>query len=147
MAAQVISQMPVIGYPERKAVNLSDPAVRRTLSPTAIQGFFNIAREWGLTESQMRGLLGGIAASTLHAWKSSPDKRVLDQDTLTRISLVVGIYKGLHTYFGDAGDYWITHPNDGPLFGGVVPIDFMVNAGLIGMYEVRKMLDAWSVGH
>jgi hypothetical protein len=147
MAAHAIHQMPVIGYPERKAANLSDPEIRRALSPTAIRGFFNIAREWALSESQTRGLLGGIAASTLHAWKSSPDKRALDQDTLTRISLVVGIYKGLHTYFGDPGDYWITHPNESPLFGGAVPIDFMVNAGLIGMYEVRKMLDAWSIGH
>jgi len=95
----------------------------------------------------MRSLLGGIAASTLHAWKSGPDKRVLDQDTLTRISYVVGIYKGLHTYFGAAGDEWITLPNDSPLFGGAVPIDFMVAAGLIGMYEVRRMLDAWSAGH
>jgi hypothetical protein len=27
-------------------MNLSDPEVRRTLSPTAIRGFFNIAKEW-----------------------------------------------------------------------------------------------------
>lgn len=128
-------------------MNLSDPEVRRTLSPTAIRGFFDIAKEWGLSDSQMRGLLGGIAPSTLHAWRSRPERRVLDQDTLTRISLVVGIYKGLHTYFGDPGDQWITHPNESPLFGGAVPIDFMVSTGLIGMYEVRKMLDAWSIGH
>lgn len=147
MAAHALPQVPVIGYPERKPLNLSDQDVRRKLSPTAIRGFFNIARAWALSESQMRGLLGGIAASTLHAWKSSPDKRVLDQDTLTRISFVVGIYKGLHTYFGDVGDSWITRPNDSPLFGGAVPIDFMVQAGLIGMYEVRRMLDAWSAGH
>ena len=95
----------------------------------------------------MRGLLGGIAASTLHAWRSRPERRVLDQDTLTRISLVVGVYKGLHAYFGDPGDCWITQPNESPLFGGAVPIDFMVSAGLIGIYEVRKMIDAWGIGH
>ena len=128
-------------------VDFADPGIRRWLSPSAIRVFTNIAEEWNLSESQVRGLLGGISSSTLHAWKSNPDKRVLDKNTLTRISLIIGIYKGLHTYFGDPGDYWITHPNDAPLFGGAVPIDFMVSAGVIGMYEVRKMLDSWSAGH
>lgn len=128
-------------------VDLSAPETRRALSPTAIRGFFNIAREWRLETKQMRGLLGGVASSTLRAWKRSPDKRVLGQDTITRISLVLGIYKALHTYLGDAGDYWITHPNDGHPFGGANPIDYMIDAGVIGMYEVRRMLDAWAIGH
>ncbi len=72
---------------------------------------------------------------------------MLDQDTMTRISLVVGIYKALHTYFGPVADYWITHPNDGPLFGGITPIEYMMSSGVLGMYEVRRMLDAWSAGH
>lgn len=130
-----------------KLVGLSTPKTRRALSPTALRGFFNIAREWGLDDNQMRCLLGGIAPSTLHAWRRSADKRVLGQDTITRISLLVGIYKALHTYFGDAGDYWLTHPNDSPLFGGAVPIDYMIQTGVIGMYEVRKMLDAWAAGN
>jgi hypothetical protein len=128
-------------------VDPSTPQTRRALSPTALRGFFNIAREWGLDANQMRGPLGGIAPSTLHTWRRSPDKRVLGHDTITRISLVVGIYKALHTYFGDPGDYMITNPNNSPLFGGAVPIDYMIHAGVIGMYEVRKMLDAWAGGH
>jgi hypothetical protein len=130
-----------------KLVALSTPETRRALSPTALRGFFNIAREWSLDDNQMRGLLGGIATSTLHAWRRSPDKRVPGQDTITRISLLVGIYKALHTYFGDPGDCWITTPNDSPLFGGSVPIDYMIHTGVIGMYEIRRMLDAWAAGH
>jgi len=86
----------------------------------------------------MRGLFGGIAPSTLHAWRRSPDKRVLGQDTITRISILVGICKALHTYFGDPGDSWITTLNNSPLFGGAVPIDYMIHTGVIGMCEVRK---------
>lgn len=108
-----------------KAVDLSKPETRRALSPTALHGFFDIAQEWRLDDDQMRGLLGGIARSTLHSWRRSADKRVLGHDTMTRISLVVGIYKALHTCFGDPGDYWITNPNNSPLFGGAVPIDYM----------------------
>jgi hypothetical protein len=130
-----------------KLVDLSTPETRRALSPTALRGFFNIAREWSLDDNQMRGLLGGISASTLHAWRRSPNKRVLGHDTITRISLVVGVYKALQIYFGPPGDYWITHPNNSPLFGGAVPIDYMIHTGVIGMYEARKMLDAWAAGH
>lgn len=125
----------------------STPETRRALSPTALRGFFNIAREWSLDDNQMRGLLGGIAPSTLHAWRRGPDKRVLGQGAITRISLLVGIYKALHAYFGNPGDSWITTPNNSPLFGGAVPIDFMLHTGVTGMYEVRKMLDAWAAGH
>ena len=146
MAAHALST-PVIGYPERPAVDFSNLETRRHLSPAAIRGFIGIAEKWELNEKQIRSLLGGIASSTLHAWKSNPGKRVLDQDTLTRISLIGGIYKALHTYFGAIGDHWITHQNDSPLFGGVTPIEYMMSAGLIGMYEVRRMLDSWSAGH
>jgi hypothetical protein len=128
-------------------VALSSLETRRALSPSALRGFFDIAREWRLDDNQMRVLVGGIAPSTLHVWRRSPDKRALSQDVITRISLLVGIYKALHTYFGDPGDHWITTPNDSPLFGGVVPIDFMLRTGVTGMYEVRKMLDAWAAGH
>ena len=97
-----------------KLVDLSNPQTRRALSPTALRGFFNVAREWSLDDNQMRGLLGGIAPSTLNEWRRSPDKRVLSHDTITRISLLVGIYKALHTYLGDSGEYWITNLNDSP---------------------------------
>jgi hypothetical protein len=137
----------VIGYPERQPVDFSNLETRRQLSPAAIRGFIEIAKKWKLNENQVRSLLGGIASSTLHSWKSNPNKPVLNQDTITRISLTGGIYKALNTYFGAAGDHWITHPNDSPLFGGATPIEYMMSTGLIGMYEVRRMLDSWAVGH
>ena len=124
-------------------VDLSNAATRRALTPTALRGFFDIAREWNLDDNQMRGLLGGIAPSTLHAWRRSPDKRVLGQGAITRISLLIGIYKALHIYFGDPGDFWITNSNDSPLFGGAVPIEFMLRTGVTGIYQVRKLLDGW----
>lgn len=71
-------------------VALSSLETRRALSPSALRGFFDIAREWRLDDNQMRVLLGGIAPSTLHAWRRSPDTRVLSQDAITRISLLGG---------------------------------------------------------
>src|SRR5262245_14414805 len=86
------------GYKFDKAADLTSAAERERLSPTAIRAFVKICDKWGLTESQSRALLGGIASSTFHAWKAGPDGQKLSQDTLVRISLVVGIYKALHIY-------------------------------------------------
>jgi len=88
----------IAGYSFDRSPNLADAGERARLSPSSIKAFLNIAKKWELSEAQARGLLGGIASSTFHAWKTEPRGRRLDQDTLTRISLVIGIYKALHIY-------------------------------------------------
>lgn len=139
---------PVIaGFSFDRSPDLTDPKVREQLSGSAVKAFVKTARKWGLTESQARGLLGGIASSTFHAWKTEPKKQKLTQDTLLRISLVIGIYKALHIYFGeDWADRWVTLANRGSLFNGVAPIDYMIRHGQPGMFQVRRMLDAWRGG-
>ncbi len=135
------------GYKFDKAADLTDAAERERLTPTAIRAFLKICDKWGLTEAQARALLGGIASSTFHAWKAEPDSQKLSQDTLVRISLVIGIYKALHIYFSKAwADRWIRLGNRGALFSGRPPIDFMVRHGQPGMLEVRRMLDTWRGG-
>lgn len=137
----------VPGYKFDKAADLTDAAERERLSPAAIRAFLRICQKWGLSEAQQRALLGGIASSTFHAWRAGPDGHKLSQDTLIRISLVIGIYKALHIYFSNAwADRWVRLGNRGPLFAGRAPIDFMVRYGQPGMLEVRRMLDAWRGG-
>ena len=135
------------GYRFDKAADLTDAAERERLSPTAIRAFLKICEKWTLTESQQRALLGGIASSTFHAWKADPEAQKLSQDTLIRVSLVIGIYKALHIYFSKAwADRWVRLGNRGALFAGRPPIDFMIRQGQPGMLEVRRMLDAWRGG-
>jgi hypothetical protein len=137
----------IAGYSFDRSPNLADPRERQRLSPSAIKAFLNIAEKWGLSEVQVRGLLGGIASSTFHAWKTQPRGKKLDQDTLTRISLVVGIYKGLNIYFGKPwADRWVVLANRGPMFAGHPPIDYMLRQGQPGMVQVRRMVDAWRGG-
>jgi hypothetical protein len=137
----------ISGYSFDEAPNLADPAVRKSLSESSLKIFVNIAAKWDLNESQSRGLLGGVASSTFHAWKTAPQGKHLDQDTLTRISLVIGIYKALNIYFGEPwADRWITLQNRGTLFAGQTPIDYMIRRGQPGMAEVRRMLDSWRGG-
>jgi hypothetical protein len=139
---------PVIaGHTFDRAPDLTDPNVRARLSASAMKAFLKISDKWGLTEAQARGLLGGIASSTFHAWKNQPNKQKLTQDTLLRISLVIGIYKALQIYFGrELSDRWITLGNRGSLFAGAAPVDYMIGQGQPGMFQVRRMLDAWRGG-
>ena len=137
----------VIGYSFDVAPDLSKAEIRRQLSPGGLRTFVNIAEKWELTEAQARGLLGGVASSTYHAWTTKPAGKQLDQDTLTRISLVIGIYKALNIYFNKPlADRWITLGNRGPMFAGSSPLEYMVQNGLPGMLDVRRMLDAWRGG-
>jgi len=137
----------VAGYAFDQAPDLANAEERGRLSASALKAFVNIAAKWGLTEAQARGLLGGVASSTFHAWKTNPRGKRLDQDTLMRISLVIGIYKALQIYFGKPwADRWVTLENRGPMFAGRTPIDTMLRQGQPGMVEVRRMLDAWRGG-
>jgi hypothetical protein len=138
----------VVGYPFDQSSDLTNGAERQRLSTSAIKVFVNIAEKWGLTEVQARGLLGGLASSTFHAWKTEPRGKKLDQDTLMRISLVIGIYKALNIYFGPPwADRWVVLANRGPMFAGQTPIDYMLRHGQPGMVQVRRMLDTWRGGH
>ena len=114
---------------------------------SAIKAFVKITEKWSLTEAQSRGLLGGIASSTFHAWKANPRGRKLDQATLMRVSLVIGIYKALQIYFGKPwADRWVTLANRGPLFSGQAPVEYMLRQGQPGMMQVRRALDSWRGG-
>ena len=119
------------------------PEVRRRLSPPALRTFFNIAGAWQLDGDEQRGLLGWPAASTFYKYKAG-DVPALPYDTLTRLSLVLGIYKALHVLYPDAAlaDAWVKLPNAHPLFGGRAALALMIDGGIDGLYQVRRLLDA-----
>ena len=146
MSALPVSS-PIAGYAFEQAPNLANAAERERLSLSAMKAFVNIAEKWGLSEAQTRGLLGGIASSTFHAWKTRGRGKKLDQDTLMRISLIIGIYKALHIYFsGRWADRWVMLANRGSMFSGETPIDYMLRQGQPGMLQVRRLLDTWRGG-
>ena len=39
-------------------------------------------------------------------------------------------------------DAWMRMPNSNPLFGGATPLSLTINAGIDGLYRVRRLLDA-----
>ena len=125
------------------AADRKDPSVRRRLAAPALRAFFSIARAWDLSTTEERALLGWPPTSTFHKYKSG-DAGVLSFDTLTRISLVLGIYKALQLLYAEPAfaDRWIRMPNANTLFGGLTPVAFLSDTGLDGLFQVRRLLDA-----
>ena len=119
-----------------------DPDVRKRLSGPALRTFFNIAAAWQLSVVEQRALLGWPAASTYHKYKAQ-EHGALSFDTLTRLSLVLGIYKALQVLYPEQGfaDRWVRLPNSNPTFGGSTPLAIMMDAGIDGLYRVRRLLD------
>lgn len=123
-------------------VDLSVKSERARLSRSALRAFFNIMQRWSIKDAEARQLLGGIASSTFYDYKRNPE-RVLDQDRLTRISYLVGIFKALHILHGeDLADRWVGMPNRNRTFGGRSPLAYMLQGGAPAMQTVRRLLDA-----
>ncbi len=67
----------------------------------------------------------------------------LSHDQLLRLSALIGLYKSLHLYFSEqlAND-WVGMANDGPLFRGERPLDWMIAGGLPAIMAARDYIDA-----
>ncbi len=123
-----------------RPADLSDREVQERLSPAAVRAFFSLATHWKLRDEDARSLLGGISNGSFYQLKRSP--KTLDQDKLTRISLLVGIFKSLNVLFSTKlADAWAQLPNKNPLFGGKSPLVHMMKGGVPAMIHVRQLLD------
>lgn len=133
----------IAGYRFDVSANLADAATRLRLSPAGLKAFLRIAQKWGVKDNDARQLLGGISSGSFYALKKAPARRALDQDVLTRISLLIGIFKALNILYSQRlANVWMTLPNTNPMFRGATPLEYILRLGLPGMIEVRQLLDA-----
>jgi uncharacterized protein (DUF2384 family) len=134
---------PPIDPAAAQPANLSDSATRRQLAPSAVMGMVRLAEIWGLTPPEVCALLGDVSERTWFRMKRREWSGTLSQDTLTRISALIGIFKGLRLLFSEPlSDDWVRAANKGPLFGGRRPLDVMIEGGIPKMLEVRRHIDA-----
>lgn len=116
---------------------------RRHLAGAAIRTFFRIADVWDLSGEECMTLLGVSARSTFFKWKKG-DISTLPQDTLERISYILGIYKALQVLLPDAqaADAWVRRPNEAPLFNGQSALGRMLSGHVADLFVVRQYLDS-----
>lgn len=124
--------------------SLKDPEARRRLSTPAIALFLRTCDLWDLKVEERMAVLGGISRQTYHNWKGGK-VATLTRDQLERISLVLGVLKGLRLVFAEDAHAirWLKAANEDAIFRGGAPLELMVEGGIGGLHEVRRYLDAW----
>jgi hypothetical protein len=144
MSGSVRAVQPTIEFaPTPELPNLADGAARARLTPAAVAGITRLAEIWHLTGAEICALLGDVSERTWFRMKKGAWSGTLSQDALTRISALVGIFKGLRLLFSEPlCDEWVRLPNKGPLYGGRRPLDTMIEGGIPKMLEVRRHIDA-----
>lgn len=107
----------------------------------ALSVFFNITKAWGVKTQGQRVLLGNPAESTLFKWKKG-DVSKISQDTLERISYIMGIYKSLGVLFPtrEQADAWVNKENKD--LNDQTALEFMLKGSLINLSDIRRYLDA-----
>jgi hypothetical protein len=119
----------------------ADEGDRRRLSPVALKAMKRIADQWRLRGEESAALLG-VSASTWDRIAAGKWDQSLSQDQLTRVSAIVGVFKGLHLLFADEmAIRWSRLRNRGPLFENRTPIDAMIEGGIPMMLDVRRHVD------
>lgn len=113
----------------------------------ALKGFFNICREWDCTQEEMMQLLGGVSQGTLAEYQKLPHVK-LSQDTLERISYILGIYKSLRVMYPTAerANRRVRLETSEVPFAGASALDFMARGSMKHLMEARRYFDAKRTG-
>ena len=143
MATSGFSDAPTLSLAAAgKLQTFADESDRVRLTPAALEAVRNLAAAWKLTGDDAAALLG-VSPSTWDRIRGGSWKQALSQDQLTRVSALVGTFKGLHLLFADGmADRWPRLPNSGTLFANRDPVSAMVDGGIPVMLEVRRYVDA-----
>jgi uncharacterized protein (DUF2384 family) len=137
-----LTAFPDLGLDLRKLPDLADAKTRARLSAAAIVAFFAIVEKWQLRNEDAMALLGGTSHGRYYELKKNR-KGILSQDELTRISLLIGIFKALNILFNPRlANQWTSRPNSNPMFNNAPPLQFMERGGVPGMLSVRRLLDS-----
>lgn len=119
----------------------------KTRGHVALKGFFGICREWDCTQKEMMQLLGGVSRSTLAKYETLPHV-TLSQDTLERISYILGIYKSLRVMYPTAerANRRVRLEASEVPFSGTSALDFMALGSMKHLMETRRYFDAKRAG-
>jgi uncharacterized protein (DUF2384 family) len=137
-----LAVLPDLGLDLRKLPDLGDAATRARLSKPGIEAFFAIVDKWELRNEDAMALLGGISHGRYYELKKNR-RGLLSQDELTRISLLIGIFKALNILFTRRlANLWTSRPNSNAMFHNAPPLQLLVRGGVPGMIGVRRLLDS-----
>lgn len=109
----------------------------------ALKGFFRITEEWGCNADERSKLLGGPSRTTLYNYaKLNPTK--LSNDTMERISYILGIYKALQVLYPthERANRRIRLKTSDIPFCGKSAMEFMTQGSMMNLMMTRQYFDA-----
>ena len=107
-----------------------------------VKAVVRTAEAWGLTNLEAASLFD-VPMATWSRMKAGNYKGNLDQDKVTRASLMIGLYKGLRLLFNGPLTYgWPKTGNSEPEFNGKTPVEAMIEGGIPSMMRARQHIDA-----
>lgn len=125
--------------PEKGAVQ---PLGERARIDAVVRAVVRAAEAWKLTNAEAAKLFD-VPIATWNRMKAETFRGTLDQDKVTRASLIIGLFKGLRLLFNGPLTYgWPKTPNQGPGFNGRTPVEVMIDGGIPAMMQVRQHIDA-----
>ena len=130
-----------------QTASLSFPTVlpnseRERLANAGLTAYRRLTDLWHLSNEEAAALID-VTDRTWARMKKPGWSGRLSHDQLLRLSALIGLYKSLQLYFSEqlAND-WAGRPNDGPLFRGERPLDWMIAGGLPAIMATRDYVDA-----
>lgn len=139
-----LARQPDVQAPDISLDALGDARLRDDLSAPAIRLFLKLADQWQLNVDQRCRLLGDISKPTYHNWQKGK-AGTLGRDQIERISLLLGIHKGLKLLFAEeaSGQRWLKSTNSDVPFGGQSPLERALRGSIDDLYVLRRYIDAW----
>jgi hypothetical protein len=132
------------------AITLQEPERRHATTAITdeetgamLRAFFNLSDRWALSDGESRILLGQPAPRTFARWKSgAADLSRVPHDTRQRLSMLMGIHKGLRYMFREPerGYAWMRKANKA--FAGQSALGRMLSGEIVDLAAVRSYLDA-----
>lgn len=118
------------------------PINERKQIAVIVKAITRVADAWNLSNAEAATLFD-VPPATWSRMKAGTYRGKLDQDKVTRASLLVGIFKGLRLLFNGPLTYgWPKMENSGPHFANQSPVVYMMAGGIPAMMRVRQHIDA-----
>lgn len=119
----------------------ASPVISEAEAAAMARAVINLFAKWQITDTEACQILGGLGTRTYARWKKGTPGRI-DRDLATRLSLLMGIHKGLRYLFSDPerGYQWIKKPN--MTFQDETPLAVMLEGSIFALMRIRSYLDA-----
>ena len=126
-------------------LTLGDPLTESRFA-AALPAVIRMLDRWHLSRNDQAELLSlGVRSLQRSIQGLIPE---INRDQLARLSLISGIFQALHrSQLPESADGWFTRQNDGMPFCGRTPLAYTKDAGIGGLFVIRRLLDQAALGN